>query len=140
MDQHLTWKGHIKLTENKTAKNIHILCKARPYFDKRAFLCLYYSYIYSYLNYANTTWCTNNRTYLKTLPSQQNHAIRIIFHENKFAHTWEHFKGNNILNIYQLNISNNLSLGQVKNRKAPSVFLSKFLRPLHHLPKQFLLK
>ena len=40
LDQHLTWKEHIKLTENKIAKNIGILYKARPYLDKRALLCL----------------------------------------------------------------------------------------------------
>ena len=34
-DQHLTLKEHIKLTENKIAKNISILYKARPYLDKK---------------------------------------------------------------------------------------------------------
>ena len=56
----------------------------------------------------------------------------------KFAHTGEHFKENNILNIYQLNIFNNLLfLHRVKNGKAPNVFLSKFLRPSHHYPTSF---
>ena len=138
LDQHLTWKEHIKLTENKIAKNIGILYKARPYLDKRALLCLYYSYIHSYLNYTNITWCSTNRIYLKKLQSQQKHAIRIIFHENKFAHTREHSKENNILNIYQLNILNNLLfLHRVKNGKASNVFLSKFLRPSHHYPTSF---
>ena len=132
LDQHLMWKEHIKLTENKIAQNIGILYKAKPYLDKRSLLCLYYSYIHSYLNYANAVWCSTNRTYLKKLQSQQKHVIRIIFHENIFAHTREHFKENNILNIYQLNIFNNLLfLHRVKNGKAPNVFLSKFLRPSH---------
>ena len=69
LNQHLTWKEHIRLTENKIAKNIAILYKARPYLDKRALLCFYYSYIHSYLNYANTAWCSTNRTYLKNLQS-----------------------------------------------------------------------
>ena len=138
LDQHLTWKEHIKLTENEIAKNIGMLYKSRPYLDKRALLCLYYSYIHSYLNYANTTWCSTNKTYLKKLQSQQKYAIRIIFHENKFAHTGEHFKENNIFNIYQLNIfSNLLFLHRVKNAKAPNFFLSKFLRPSHHYPTSF---
>ena len=138
LDQHLAWKELIKLTENKIDKNIGILCKARPYLDKRALLCTYYSYIHSYLNYANTEWCSTNRTYLKNLQSQQKHAIRIIFHENIFAHTRKLFKENNILNIYQLNIFNNLLfLRRVKNGKAPKVFLSKFLRPSHHYPTSF---
>ena len=87
---------------------------------------------------AATTWCSTNRTYLKKLQSQQKHAIRIIFRQNKFVHTREHFKENNILNIYQLNIFNNLLfLHRVKNGKAPNVFLSKFLRPSHHYPTSF---
>ena len=63
LDQHLTWQEQIKRTENKIAKSIGILCKVRPYLDKRTLLCLYYSYIHSYLNYANTAWCCANRTY-----------------------------------------------------------------------------
>ena len=50
----------------------------------------------------------------------------------------EHFKENNILNIYQLNIFYNLLfLHRVKNGKAPNVFLSKFLRPSHLYPTSF---
>ena len=70
----------------------------------------------TYIQRANTAWCSTNRTY----QSQQKHAIRIIFHKNKFEHTREHFKENNILNIYQLNIFNNLFLNRVKSGKAPN--------------------
>ena len=127
LDQHLTWKEHTKLIENKIAKNIGMLYKARPYLDKNVLLWLYYAYIHSYLNYANTVESSTNRKYLKKLQSQQKQAIRIKFHENKFAHSREHFKENNILNIYQLNIFNNLIfLHRVKNEKAPKVFRSKF--------------
>ena len=48
LDQQLIWKEHIKLTDNKIAKKY----KARPFSDKRAFICLYYSYIYVVYN----TW------------------------------------------------------------------------------------
>ena len=65
LDQHFTWKEHTKLGENKIAKSIGILYKARPYLDKRALLCLYYSYIHSYPNYANTAWCSTNKAYRK---------------------------------------------------------------------------
>ena len=36
VDQHLTWKEHIKPTENKIAKNINILNKARLYLNKNS--------------------------------------------------------------------------------------------------------
>ena len=93
-----------------------MLYKVRPFLDERTSLCLYYSSFQSYLNYANTAWCTINRTYLKKLQSQQKHVIRIIFHENKFSHTREHFRENNLLNVYELNIFNNFFfLHRVKN-------------------------
>ena len=70
--------------------------------------------------------------------SKQKHAITIIFHENKFAETRERFKEYNILNIYQLNIFDNLFfLHCVKNGKALNVFLSNFLRPSHHYPTSY---
>ena len=48
------------------------------------------------------------------------------------------FLVNNILNIYQLNILNNLLfLHRVKNGKPLNVFLSKFLRSSHHYPTSF---
>ena len=79
-------------------------------------------------------WCSTNRIYLKKLQSQQKHEI---FHEIKFAHTWEHFKENNTLDIYQLNIFNNLLfLHRVKNKKTPHILLSN-LRPSHHYPTTF---
>ena len=96
--------------------------------------CLCYSCIHSYLNYANTAWCSTNRTYPKKLQSQQKHAIRIILHEIKFAHTREHFKGNNILNINQLNIFNNLFL---QKWKYAQWLLSNFLRFSYHYPTSF---
>ena len=78
------------------------------------------------------------QTYLKKVQSQQKHVVRIIFHGNKFTHTREHFKENNILNIYQLNIFNSLLfLHRVKNGKAPNVCRSKFLRPSDHYPTSF---
>ena len=77
----------------RTHKNIGILHKARPYLNQRALLYLY-SYIDSFLKYANTAWCSTNRTYLKKLQTQQKHAIRIIFRKTKFSHTRKLFKEN----------------------------------------------
>ena len=62
-------------------------------------LCLYYSYYAFIPNYVNTVWSSANRTHLKKLQSQQKYAIRIIFCQNKFAHTRVSSKENDILNI-----------------------------------------
>ena len=48
--------------------------------------------------YASTT-----HVFIPTKTMQMQHEFR----KNKFVHTGEHIKENNILNIYQLNIFNN---------------------------------
>ena len=56
MDENLLWKEHLKLTENKMAKYIGLIYKAKPYLNKDSLLVLYFSYIHSYMNYANLVW------------------------------------------------------------------------------------
>ena len=65
---------------------------------------MYYSYIHSYLNYANLPWGSNHLMNLKKLRSQQKHAIRIVHNKAKSEHTKELFKLANLLNLYKLNI------------------------------------
>ena len=46
LDDDLSWKEHIKYLENKTAKNIGPMYRAKPFLDKEFLLALYYSYIH----------------------------------------------------------------------------------------------
>ena len=77
LDQHLTWKEHLKLTENKIAKTIGILYKARPYLELKnltmhlPLICSLIPLCHLYIHYASTAWCSTNRTYLKKRQSQQ---------------------------------------------------------------------
>ena len=135
--ENLNWKEHIKYTENKIAKNLGLLYKATPFLERNALLALYYSYIQTYINYANIAWGGTCRTNLKKINSQQKHAIRIIFNKNKFAHTREIFKEQKNLNIYQLNILSNIFMHCVENKFAPSIFLTKFCKPWHSYPTNF---
>ena len=52
MDESLSWKEHLKLTENKVAKIIGLIYKAKPYLNKDSLLALYFFYIHSYINFA----------------------------------------------------------------------------------------
>ena len=56
LDDNLSWKEHIKYLENKIAKNIGLMYRAKPFLDKESLLASYYSYINSYQNYANLAW------------------------------------------------------------------------------------
>ena len=53
LDEHLSWKEHIRYNENKIAINIGLLYRAKPFLSKHSLLTLYYSYIHTYLNYTN---------------------------------------------------------------------------------------
>ena len=40
--ENLNWKEHIKYTENKIAKNLVLIYKARPFLNRTALLAFYY--------------------------------------------------------------------------------------------------
>ena len=87
LDDNLSWKEHIKYLENKIAENIGLMYRVKQLLDKESLLALYYSYIHSYLNYANLAWGSTYLTNLKKLCSQQKHAIQIVHNKTKFEHT-----------------------------------------------------
>ena len=40
LDENLSWKEHLKLTENKVAKNIGLIYKAKTYLNKDSIICV----------------------------------------------------------------------------------------------------
>ena len=91
-----------------------------------------------YLNYANLSWGSTNRTNLKRLLSQQKHAVRIINNRKRFDHTNELFKSQKILNISKLNIlSVAVFMYQIRNKTAPLTFPRSFEKICHEYPKIF---
>ena len=127
LDEHLSWKEHIRYIENKIAKNIGLLYRAKTFLGKHSLLTLYYSYIHTYLNYANLTWASTNRTNLKKLQSQQKHAIRIVNNKTRFEHTKELFNSQKILNIYKLNILNaTIFMHKIYHEAATATFFELF--------------
>ena len=65
LDENISWKEHIKTVENKLSKNIGLLCKAKQKPDNESLKGIYFSYIHSYLNYANIA--STNPTKLKKI-------------------------------------------------------------------------
>ena len=55
-DEHLTWKKHIQLIENKVSKNVGVLYKASKLINSKCLRRIYFSFIHSYINYANIAW------------------------------------------------------------------------------------
>ena len=67
LDENILWKDNIKTTEKKLAKNIGLLYRAKPPLDETSLKTIYFSYIHSYLNYANIAWASTHITQLKPL-------------------------------------------------------------------------
>ena len=74
----------------------------------------------------------------KIIKSQQIHAIPFNFNKDKFSHTSEIYKDQEILNIYQFNIlSNMIFMHLVENKTAPPIILTKFYEPSHTYSTDF---
>ena len=106
VDEHLNWKDHINVIENKLSKNLGLLHKAKQFLNAKAMKSLYFSFINSYLTYGNVVSCRNSTNKTKKLFSKQKQAIKIIpmvdIHAN--LNSDEKMKHLDILNIYKLNL------------------------------------
>ena len=71
LDENLSWKEHLKMMENEIAKNVGLIYKVKPFLNKDSLLALYFSYIHSYINYANLVWGSTHRTYLRKINSKK---------------------------------------------------------------------
>ena len=127
LDKYLSWKEYIRYTENKIAKSTGLLYRAKLFLGKHSLLTLHYSYNHTYLNYANLSWASTNRTNLKKLLSQQKHVIRIVKIKTRFDRTKELFNSQKILSLYKLNILNAaIFMYKVYNETASATFFELF--------------
>ena len=95
-DEYLSWKNHISIVENKVAKNIGSLHKAKNVFSKGGLKTLYISFVHSYLNYGNIVWGSTTQTKLKKLASKQKQAIRAIYAAEYTRENMEEMKVTNL--------------------------------------------
>ena len=123
LDENLTWRPHINCIENKISTNIGVLYKARLVLNVECTKQLYFSFIHSYLNYANIAWASTNKSKLKKILNKQKHASRIIYFKDKFTSAAPLMQNFNVLNIYQLNIYQVLLfMHKVKNHNISKIF------------------
>ena len=135
LDENITWSNHINIIEKKIAKNIGLLYKARALLNKESLKTIYFSYMHSYLNYANIAWASTYFTKLKTIHYQQKHAARIIFYEDILTHSRPLLRSLNALNVYQINLYQHANfMYKFKNNQTPKVFDDMFEKPSHKYP------
>ena len=121
LDEHIAWNDHIHAIEKKLAKNIGLLYRARQFLDKESLKTIYFSYIHSYLNYANIAWASTYFTKLKTIHYQQKHAAIIVF--KTLSLIIKH-----LISAREPKIWNNFLTKKEKEIQSHSIFLRKKLR------------
>ena len=130
----MSWIDHVKTVENKIAKNIDI----SQFLNEDSLKTVYFSYIHSYLNYANIAWASMYAWKLKRAYLKQKHAVCIVFNKDKLTHSKPLFKNLNALNVYQINIYQHLNfMHKFINNQIPSIFSSLIKRPEHKYPTNF---
>lgn len=135
IDENLSWDEHIKFLENKVSKNIGILYRARKVLTKMCLKNIYFSFIHSYLHYANISWASCGRTKLKRLASLQKKAVRLICNKEMFSSSKPLFQNLKILNLYKMNIFQNIFyMFKVKQQLIPESLCHCFQEINHVYP------
>ena len=121
LDENLSRKEDLKLTENKIAKNIGLIFKAKPYLNKDSSLVLCF---FTFTLTLTMLICIGKHT--------QKRALRLIHNKNRFYHSKKRLESCEILNVYKLILLNTaVFMHKIKNRTAPSSFLEKSEQPTH---------
>ena len=121
VDENLSWENHIELINTKISKSIGILYKSRNILQKSLLKQLYFSFVHSYLNYANKVWASTNKCKLSSIYRTQKHAIRIIYFKDKFTHTKPLCNDIKAMNVYEINVFQIFSF-TFKCKEIPSIF------------------
>ena len=99
---------------------------------------MYFSYIHSYLNYANIALASTCKTKSKPLLYKQKQAVRIVFNEGRLSYSKLLFKILNALNVYKINLYQHLNfIYRLENSNIPAIFNNIVNKAEHKYPTKF---
>ena len=78
LDEHLSWKTHIKQILLKLSRANGLLAKVRHYVSKETLNNIYYALFHSHLQYAAIVWGQGKSQLATKIQTLQNKALRII--------------------------------------------------------------
>ena len=94
---------------------------------------VYFSFIRSYVNYGKIASGSTSKTKLKKVFTYQKKTARVTFFAGRLAHAKPLMLDMNALNVYQINVSENLILlYKAQIGTAPSIFFNKFSKINHN--------
>ena len=78
LDQHLSWKYQVKSVSLKVSRGLGIIAKLKPFLKDDLIRNIYFSVVYSHLNYGIQAWGSADSSVLNKLEILQNKAVRIL--------------------------------------------------------------
>ena len=128
LDEHLTWKYHINFVCKQIAKSVGILSRTRFYLSCKTKLMLYYTLIYPYITYCNSTWSSTYVSNLNRIYYLQKRAVRAVTNSDYRAHTAPLFSKLKILDIFQINTLDIAKfMFRYHNNLLPPLYLNLFM-------------
>ena len=103
LDEHFSLKYDIKFLSKQIAKSVGILSRTRFYLSCKTKLMLYYTLIYPYRTYCNSTWSSTYVSNLNRIYYLQKRAVRAVTSSEYRAHTAPLFAKLKNLDIFQIN-------------------------------------
>ena len=67
------------------SKIVGVFYKTSNLISSKCLRSIHFSYMRSYINYANIAWASTNKAKLKKLFGKQKQAVRIIFNQDRFT-------------------------------------------------------
>ena len=105
-DDKLKFEKHIQYLTSLLASRSALIYRLRDFLPKNILKKIYYSQVYSLLNYCNVVWANTFKSHLNPLILIHKRIIRNIAKAEFLAHTDELYKNLNILNINGINTLN----------------------------------
>jgi len=121
----LTWVPHIQRICKKLAQSLGIIRHIKKFATSAILSSIYYSFVYSHLNYGIISWCSAGETALKPLKQMHQKIIKII--ESKSISNCSSntpSKKFSITKIYELEIGK--FVFQYHKGKLPTIFTKYF--------------
>ena len=125
-DEHLTFKGHIKVLNAKLKRANNLLAISRHYVPKKLLLQIYYGQFFSHLSYGCQLWGQNPSNIAQTTTLQKK-AVRLMSFAHFQAHSTPLFKDLDLLKLTEIIKTNNIIFTHsTLNDNNPSVFKDYF--------------
>ena len=134
LDEFLNFKEHTINICNSLKKYFRIFYNIRRYMNKSQSTSLYYSYIYSRIQYAISIYCANSQSNINMLQTMQNKLLKVLLSKGMRYSTKQLHNDLDILKICDLEYLESLTF--VKNfmlNKLPDAFSNYYSKPNHNI-------